>query len=446
MEALARYIDSPGHHETGESLQLSPHVLAALQPLSVLMVAPGNRADVDASLCVADSLRGSRVRVAAQPEHRAAIEEHGFEFCDVDRGTNDDIDPSEKPLTVCWSAALSRPAHVIGYLRTRAQKLFQSGFDAELLATAVARCHGDWAKRLTSPQALPFVVDVVLSSPAATATHVHAAQNLHVPHVVVSTQAPPRVRPTATGDAPPLAGWWRRLAHTGLDLACILVALSLCLPTAIAHALAAPVLAARLQELLWRGRWDHAAPAPRRIGAGVDPAEAARLVHPQSFAACALIPALRAQWRHAPSALPLSGAAAAGLGERGALDWDELMLAPAPRLERAAWERGAGGWSSVLVRMAKGLGLALWAVRALSDRFVVTEREGESAQEDGTGLDGGDPVRTVRIRQGEFELDYIRRRVEEEEVGQIEEHLVQRWHGLAATKFRELFVEEGCEA
>ena len=204
--------------------------------------------------------------------------------------------------------------------------------------------------------------------------------------------------------------------------------------------LKAPDLAVRLKDLL-SGRYrDRCAKTALRVRAEGDGAEAAaaaiagQIALPVMNTPCALMPALRAYWRHAESGLPLSGAAAACLVLRGVLGWDDVELLP--RLDWAERWRDVSpsrGGFHVLFMVTDMLRFLLGVFLAMQAWFL-------GLRNDGVGLaKERDPVRQARIRQGGFDLHLIRRHIDAEKPPMMEDQLARYWQNMTTAKFHERF-------
>ncbi|KAK7917415.1 squalene cyclase [Apiospora marii] len=174
VECLLRKVDS----NKNEGIYAPPlHVVAALSRPDVLLMALGSRGDIEIFLSIAKKLqqKGHRARIASHPDYRTHVEQHGLEFYDVGGPLAEFaaiLGRSHTLLQSILSGDIGRLRH---FLCQRLAGFWQAGFDNDAFGTTSEKKHR------------PFVADALVSMPAAT-VHVHAAESLQAPLVLVSAQ------------------------------------------------------------------------------------------------------------------------------------------------------------------------------------------------------------------------------------------------------------------
>ena len=220
IQALARYLDSSAATEKPRpGLQLASPVSSALSRPSVLMMVLGSRGDIDVFLSIAKRLHGCHVRIATHPDHQAVVEKHSFEFYDVGGSHHEFARVLGEEPSVWMSIVKGEPAALLRSLRRTFQRFWQASIDCGSGAMAEPTEFND--KKFSGRITRPFLADVIVSG-SATTVHIHAAEKLQVPLVLISPQ------PTlATYDFPPVMtmtkpsstpGRWNYAAYGCLDL------------------------------------------------------------------------------------------------------------------------------------------------------------------------------------------------------------------------------------
>lgn len=218
VQALSRYLDCSNTQSVGilgHELQLKTPDISDLSRPSVLMMVLGSRGDIEVFISIARRLTGCRIRIATHPAHRGLVEKHRFQFYDIG-GSPDE-----------FSRVLGQNPNVLSSipsLRRSLCKTFQRFWQASI--DSHAECSNSTSMTSTSHQKAavearedirPFVADIIVSSPASNA-HVHAAEMLKVPLVLVSLQpALPTAQfphySTMTSSSFSHSGWWNILSY-----------------------------------------------------------------------------------------------------------------------------------------------------------------------------------------------------------------------------------------
>lgn len=176
--ALSRYVQ--GNDEASfRAVDLPPHIAESLNRPDILFMVIGSRGDIQVFLNIAKLLITSyryRVRIATHPVHRTLVEREGIEFYSV--GGN--------PLEFA-KALIEKPNVLISVLRGELRSLRQS---LNIMIGRYWRSSIDKNTSLDSAGKLsrrPFLADTIVSS-LPTLAHVHCAEKLGVPLVLVSVQ------------------------------------------------------------------------------------------------------------------------------------------------------------------------------------------------------------------------------------------------------------------
>lgn len=196
IQALSRFLDCVKVQTQGQSktvsvdqpLSISRHSVARRSRPNVLMMVLGSRGDIEIFLSIANRLTECNIRIATHPVHQAVVEKYGFEFYDVG-GSPDEFSRVLKDT----SNILSSAAALRRSLRNTFQGFLEAGLDgADYNHSSFA--DSKILKSIDEKNALkargdfhPFVADIVVSSPASNA-HVHVAERLGIPLVIVSAQ------------------------------------------------------------------------------------------------------------------------------------------------------------------------------------------------------------------------------------------------------------------
>ena len=220
---LCRYLESSRHQESEVSeqgLQLAPHISSAICRPNVLLMVIGSRGDIEVFLSIAKRLYKHRIRIATHPTHQVLVQRYGFEFYNVG-GSPDEFARvlGQKP-NVLLSIVKGELTTMRRSLCFMFQRFWQASIDS---GDGVALTYGQVDDtKISESTSRPFIADVVVSS-SATAVHVHTAEKLQVPLVLVSPQ------PTLpTSDFPDVftmtkpsfspGRWWNYASYFCLDL------------------------------------------------------------------------------------------------------------------------------------------------------------------------------------------------------------------------------------
>ncbi|KAI3396063.1 hypothetical protein diail_480 [Diaporthe ilicicola] len=164
-------------------------------------------------------------------------------------------------------------------------------------------------------------------------------------------------------------------------------------------------------------------------GAEIAAATIAQQVQRPESAHCCLIPALRAEWRHLGSNLPLSLAAAAALTDRGVLSWSDLR--PYGLGNVGSSRETTTSALTKVINMFVGL---LWSFL----QILLSNAKGTGASEGSVH----NTISLARMRKGQYDLNLVR----EGELAQgndLEARLVQDWRSVVSSRFRTDFSAEG---
>ena len=210
--------------------------------------------------------------------------------------------------------------------------------------------------------------------------------------------------------------------------------------------LTTPELATSLRNLLSERYRDRCAKMAMQVQAEGDGADVAadvierQIALPEMNMPCSVIPALTAHWEHMESGLLLSGPAAACLASCEIVSWDDLDLQP--RIDWAKRWRAAStslGWAHILCRVTNLISIILGVFNTMVTRVFGGKSDVWSVERDSDTIKKRDPVRQARIRQSEFDLQLIKRHVDEKQAATVDDRLVRRWQALAAAKSHEQF-------
>jgi squalene-hopene/tetraprenyl-beta-curcumene cyclase len=192
ITALAQFLDSSrgiGPHQDVTGANLREPIVTALSRQDILLMALGGRGIIEMFLSIAKRLgpKGRRVRIATHPAHQALVESHGFEFYNVG-GDRDEFAQvlGQKPnlLSSLTRGDLSRLRRS---LCSMLERFWRAGYDNKTSDCSTVRAANGDVKGEHAQDSRPFLADLVVATPTAT-VHVHAAESLQSPLVLVSTQ------------------------------------------------------------------------------------------------------------------------------------------------------------------------------------------------------------------------------------------------------------------
>lgn len=173
--ALSRYVN--GDDEASiKAIRLPPQVVGPLSRPSVLLMVIGSRGDIQAFLNIAKVLMTSyryRVRIATHSSHQTLVERGGFEFYSVGGSP----ETFAKALTKKPDILLSAIKGELGSFRRSFNLMIERYWGASI------ECRNNAEKRSQRP----FLADTIVSS-LPTLAHIHCAEKLQVPLVLVSVQ------------------------------------------------------------------------------------------------------------------------------------------------------------------------------------------------------------------------------------------------------------------
>ncbi|KAI8631569.1 terpenoid cyclases/protein prenyltransferase alpha-alpha toroid [Xylariaceae sp. FL1651] len=223
IQALSRYLKCSSHQEVhalaSRGIDISPDIFSRLSRRDLLFMVLGSRGDIDVFLSIAKRLSDCRIRIATHPVHRTVVQQHGFEFYDVGGSPDEFSQILGKEPNVLWSIANGDFALLRQSLCFTFQRFWIASFGQTVYTMAMLNAE-EKKSFLQTPR--PFLADAIISGPATTA-HIHAAEKLRIPFVLVSPQPA-----TPTRDFPPVltmtspnfpSGKWRNyVAYFSLDL------------------------------------------------------------------------------------------------------------------------------------------------------------------------------------------------------------------------------------
>ena len=187
IQALARYIDCSMFQESSPPavLQLAPQIAFEVSRPSILVMVIGSHGDIEVFLSVAQRFHGCRVRIATHPEHRAVVEQHGFEFYDVGGSHHEFSRMLGEEPNVLLSVVKGNMARLLQSLRSTFRRFWSASVDTKILTDAPP--FGSEKAQGGREGTRPFVADAIVSS-MATLVPMHAAEKLQIPLVLVSSQ------------------------------------------------------------------------------------------------------------------------------------------------------------------------------------------------------------------------------------------------------------------
>lgn len=214
-------------------------------------------------------------------------------------------------------------------------------------------------------------------------------------------------------------------------------------PPPISHRdMTAQKLAASLKDLLsdkYQRRCTEMASqiSSEKDGAEIAAATVARIqTSTERNAPCSLLSSLKAHWRHVDSGLRLSGAAAACLTSHEILNWSDLELEPSFNWSDQRSD-ASNGLVEILTNLTDLLYHLVQILRVILRWCVGPWDNEEDAEEDEYATKRRDPVRQARIKQGEYDLQFIKRRATKTEGSgvSIEDQIIKNWQILSTAEF-----------
>ena len=211
--ALARYLDGI-KRISFKAVELIPKISGSINRPCVLLMVVGSRGDVQVFLRTAKLLTSSygyRVRIATHAEHQKLVESKGFGFYCV------------AGSSAAFAKALTAKPNIL---------LSTIKGDFEILRQAlILMVRGFWRASIDSNESIdsrkklshrPFVADSIVSCNSAL-THIHCAQKLQVPLVLVSLQ--PQLSTSEFPNALTMSQpnfrqgtWWNHISFICLDI------------------------------------------------------------------------------------------------------------------------------------------------------------------------------------------------------------------------------------
>ncbi len=176
--ALKKYVHGKDE-ATFKAVELPPHIVGPLNRLSVLLMVIGSRGDIQVFLNVAKLLKSSygyRVRIATHPSHQTLVEREDIEFYSVGGSPG----AFAKAFTEKPNILLSAIKGEYGSLRRSFNLMIGRYWSASIDSNTSI----DGAEKLSQR---PFLADTIVSS-LSTLTHIHCAEKLQVPLLLVSLQ------------------------------------------------------------------------------------------------------------------------------------------------------------------------------------------------------------------------------------------------------------------
>lgn len=187
ISALARFLDRTDEpdQDRGLPLLMNRHVVTTITRHDILLMVLGSRGDIDVFLSIAGKLDKNRhrVRVATHPAHQELVEAHGFEFYDVGGGPDEFAQVLGREPNLLWSIIRGD----LGRLRQSLCRTFARFWEAGYGSNNTRNTRNADPKADGIADSRPFVADLIVSTPATT-VHVHAAETLRTPLVLIATQ------------------------------------------------------------------------------------------------------------------------------------------------------------------------------------------------------------------------------------------------------------------
>lgn len=153
---------------------------------------------------------------------------------------------------------------------------------------------------------------------------------------------------------------------------------------------------------------------------------------------CEIISGLKASWKHAESGVHLSGAAAACLASHNILHWADLD--PESGLDWALRSpKMSTDWTIILNKLTEVLYSIITIVYAVLEWLLTPWAKNVTV--DTQSLRMRDPVRQARIRQGQYDLQFIAQHSTNSENGKnIDQSIMINWHLLSTARFHDKFT------
>lgn len=181
--ALTRYLAS-SNGQGAQPIQISAIAMRIIRQPQVLMMVLGSQEEFQAALCVARTLTHTfacRVRIATHPKYQTLVQTNGIEFFDVG-GIETSLGWTSLFMAVLKGdlSAMRRSWHVLDTTRRSFHDMARN-FWRSCMDYPADMDH------VQDPSSRPFLADIIVSNWPAMA-HVHAAENLKVPLVMLSNQ------------------------------------------------------------------------------------------------------------------------------------------------------------------------------------------------------------------------------------------------------------------
>lgn len=176
--ALTRYVHGNGE-ASFKAIELPPQIIGQLNRPTILLMVVGSRGDIQVFLNIAKLLTtsyGYHVRIATHPSHQILVEREGIEFYSVGGSPGAFAKAfSEKP-NILSSAIKGELGALRQSFNLMIGRYWRSSFDSNT--------NLDGAEKLSLR---PFLADAIVSS-LPTLAHIHCAEKLQAPLVLVSNQ------------------------------------------------------------------------------------------------------------------------------------------------------------------------------------------------------------------------------------------------------------------
>lgn len=176
--ALTKYVQ--GNDEASfKAIELSPQIVEQLNRPTVLLMVIGSRGDIQVFLNIAKLLATSyeyHVRIATHPAHKTLVEKAGVEFYSVGGSPGAFADYFTEKPNILFSAIKGE----LGSLRRSFNIMIGRYWRSSIDSNSSTDSTGKVSHR-------PFLADTIVSS-LPTLVHVHCAEKLQVPLVLVSVQ------------------------------------------------------------------------------------------------------------------------------------------------------------------------------------------------------------------------------------------------------------------
>lgn len=179
--ALSKYIDAKNNAKYG-AIALPPPILESLSRPSLLLMVVGSSGDVQVFLNIAKTLivqHGYRTRLATHPIHRSLVEREGVEFYSVGGDPEEFANVFTDNPNILLSAIKGELQAMRTLFKDMVGRYWKSSID--YVADVAA------AEKSQKVVQRPFLADTIISSVPALA-HIHCAEKLQVPLLLVSVQ------------------------------------------------------------------------------------------------------------------------------------------------------------------------------------------------------------------------------------------------------------------